>query len=71
MINHIKILTFLARKLKEKKNLMEKRESLKMELPWEDGNEEEEDFHYDCDLFLIVFWLVEVYPPMFEDKNIV
>jgi hypothetical protein len=48
MINHIKILTFLARKLKKKENIIEKRESLKMKLGRMD--EEEEDFHDDCDL---------------------
>jgi hypothetical protein len=50
MINHIKNLSFLARKLKKKKNIIEKRKGEPQDETREDGNEEEEDFHDDCDL---------------------
>jgi hypothetical protein len=69
MINHIKILTFLTRKLKKKKNIIEERESFKMKLRRMEMKRKR-TFMMIVTYLLIVFWLVEVYPPMVEDKSL-
>jgi hypothetical protein len=72
VINHFKILTFLARKLKEnKKHNREKGEPRDETSMGGWKMKRKRTFMMIVTYLLIVFWLVEVYPPMFEDKNIV